>query len=71
MEKEFTQTVPTLARESQVTEATVRRYADMGLLEFIVLDNGTRLFAPGQAKKVREILSNRMANRTRTKALQA
>jgi DNA-binding transcriptional MerR regulator len=54
-----------LARLSKVAQPTVRLYADLGYLRFIRASNGTRLFEPGQANKVREIYSKRMAGRGR------
>ena len=63
MQDDFKETSGELARKAKVTQVTVRKYADLGLLEFIVASNGTRLFRAGQSKKVREILAERLANR--------
>lgn len=57
-----------LARLSRVMPATIRRYADMKLLDYVTVSNGTRLFPPGQADRVREILAQRMALRGRKRA---
>jgi len=62
---QFTDTSSALARDARVTQPTVRRYAELGLLDFIVASDGTRLFRSGQAARVREIFETRMANRTR------
>jgi DNA-binding transcriptional MerR regulator len=64
----YTDTTSTLARAANVTAPTVRLYADLGLLDFQRASNGVRLFRAGQAPKVREIFSQRMAKRGRTAA---
>jgi DNA-binding transcriptional MerR regulator len=64
----YIDTTTKLAREAEVTGPTIALYADLGLLEFIRASNGTRLFRSGQAARVREIYSERMANRGRRKA---
>ena len=64
-ESEYRETVSELARKARVTEPTVRTYADAGLLDYIRLSNGVRLFRNGQEARVREILARRMANRGR------
>jgi DNA-binding transcriptional MerR regulator len=56
----FTETTTALARDARVTQPTVRKYAALGLLEYIVASDGTLLFQPGQAAKVREIYTRRM-----------
>lgn len=61
----YTDTTSELARQAGVTQPTIRKYADMGLLEFVVASNGTRLFCPGQADRVRTIYDERMALRGR------
>ena len=40
---EFTDTTGKLAREAGVLPATIRRYADLKLLEFVIAADGTRL----------------------------
>jgi DNA-binding transcriptional MerR regulator len=65
VETQFTDTSGTLARNAGVTVATISLYAGMGLLEFVRISNGTRLFRVGQAEKVRAIYTERMANRGR------
>ena len=62
---EFTETTTGLARTALVTADTVRLYADMGLLEFRVASNGTRLFPVTAAEAVRRIYATRIANRGR------
>jgi hypothetical protein len=51
-----------------VTQVTVRKYADLRLLEFIVASNGTRLFKAGQEKLVRSIMAERLAKRRKAPA---
>jgi DNA-binding transcriptional MerR regulator len=63
--KDYLETSGELAREARVTQPTIRKYADAGLLDFVIASNGTRLFRAGQAKKVREILATRLENRGR------
>lgn len=62
---EFTETSSELARQAKVTQPTIRKYADAGLLDFVKASDGTRLFRAGQADRVREIFAARMANRRR------
>jgi len=64
----YTDTTSELARQARVTQPTIRKYADLGLLEFIVISNGVRLFRPGQADRVRAIYDERMAQRGRPAA---
>lgn len=61
----YTDTTSQLAREAEVTPPTIRLYADMALLDFVVASNGVRLFRTGQADRVREIYRQRMAQRGR------
>lgn len=61
----YTDTSGTLAREAGVQVPTISLYAKLGLLDFIVSSNGVRLYAQGQAKRVKEILAERMASRGR------
>jgi DNA-binding transcriptional MerR regulator len=61
--KEYTDTTGKLARQAEVTQPTVRLYADRGWLDFIRSSDGTRLFREGQAQRVREIYRRRMAAR--------
>lgn len=65
---DFTQTTTGLARAAAVSPETVRRYADMGLIEFRVASNGTRLFMPSQADQVRQLCAERLSNRGRRSA---
>jgi DNA-binding transcriptional MerR regulator len=59
----YDQTSGALAREAGTSVPTVQKYAEMGLLEFIRISNGTRLFRRGQADKVREICNRRTPGR--------
>lgn len=68
MGDEYRHTSGELARHAQVTAATVTAYAKAGLLDFIVISNGTRLFRAGQAPRVRAIYTERMASRGRRSA---
>lgn len=63
----FTDTSGKLARDSGVTVQCVTLYARLGFLTFITSSNGTRLYAQGQAGKVRKIYERRMAHRGRKK----
>lgn len=65
---QFTDTSGKLARDAGTTVPTVTKYAREGLLDFVVCSNGTRLFRAGQAKRVKEILADRMALRGRRSA---
>jgi len=65
---EYVDTSGKLARESGTTVPTVTKYARAGLLDFIVSSNGTRLYRAGQANRVREILTERIAARGRRSA---
>jgi DNA-binding transcriptional MerR regulator len=62
---QYTDTSGVLARDSETTTPTVRLYADLDLLDYIVISNGVRLFRKGQAEAVRRIYADRMANRGR------
>ena len=61
----YTDTTSQLARDAEVTPPTIRLYADMDLLDYVVASNGVRLFCTGQAARVREIYRARMAHRGR------
>lgn len=63
----YTETSSQLARNAEVTAALIRLYAGLGLLDYIRASNGTRLFRAGQAEKVREIYTQRMARAGRRK----
>jgi DNA-binding transcriptional MerR regulator len=65
MEQHYTETVSKLAREAEVLPETIRLYGDLGLIEFIRLDNGMRLHKPSAVNRVREIYAERMARRGR------
>lgn len=62
---DFTETSTSLAQKAGVSAETVRRYADLGLLEFRVAADGTRLFSAEGAGRVSEIYADRIANRGR------
>lgn len=64
----YIETTAHLARASGVGEQRVRDYAKEGLLDYVTASNGTRLFREGQAARVREIYTQRMANRGRKRA---
>jgi DNA-binding transcriptional MerR regulator len=64
----FVDTTTKLAREAEVTPALIRLYASLGLLEHVRASNGTRLFASGQAQKVRAIYLERVARKGRKSA---
>ncbi len=65
---DYTDTSTKLAREAEVTPACIRLYAALGLLEYIRASNGTRLFAAGQAGKVRAIYAERVSRKGRKSA---
>jgi DNA-binding transcriptional MerR regulator len=60
----FTDTTGSLARQADTTVPTVRLYADLGLLDYVLASNGTRLFRTGQADRVRQIYRERLARRS-------
>ena len=62
---DYTDTTSEIARQAKVTPPTVRKYADMGLLDYVTASNGVRLYRAGQAGIVREIYDQRMAMRGR------
>lgn len=64
----YTDTIGALARAAEVTTPTVAKYARLGLLDYIVASNGTRLFRQGQAARVREIYTENVARRGRSAA---
>ena len=61
----YTVTSGALAREAGTSVPTIALYAKKGWLDYVVASNGVKLFKSGQAAKVRKILAQRMANRTR------
>jgi len=61
--KKYIVTTSALARETGLTQPTIRTYCRLGLLDFIVASDGTRLLAKGQANKVRSINERRLAQR--------
>jgi DNA-binding transcriptional MerR regulator len=64
-ESAFTETTGSVARAGEVSQPTVRLYADLGLLEFITDSRGNRLFRRGTGDVVRRIYVERMAHRGR------
>lgn len=65
---DYTDTTSELARQANVTTPTIRKYADLDLLDYVTISNGIRLFRPGQADRVRTIYTDRMAQRGRPAA---
>jgi DNA-binding transcriptional MerR regulator len=61
MERNYTMTSGSLARQADVTVPTVNLYSKLGLLDFIVASNGTKLFRPGQAERVQQLKAQRTA----------
>lgn len=62
---EYKDTNSKLAREAEVTAPTITLYANLGLLDYIRISNGTRLFRAGQAERVKSILAERLGARGR------
>jgi hypothetical protein len=62
---DYVDTSSRLARLAEVTEPTVRKYANQGLLDFVLASNGTRLFRTGQAELVKKICATSIAKRGR------
>ena len=54
-----------IARAAGVLPETVRHYADLNLIEHTRLVGGQRMFRASAAQRVREIYTQRMANRGR------
>lgn len=54
-----------LARGSGVSQTTIGNLAAQGLLDFVVTSSGMRLFAPGQAPRVRQLILERAIARGR------
>jgi DNA-binding transcriptional MerR regulator len=54
-----------IARAAGVSTTTIATLANQGLLDFVVTSSGWRLFAPGQAHKVRELILERAIARGR------
>ena len=63
MTETYCETTGTTARKAGVLPETVRAYADLGLLEFVRIANGMRMFRPDAAERVRKIRAERMARR--------
>jgi DNA-binding transcriptional MerR regulator len=55
----FSETTTAVAQAADVLPQTVRLYADLGLLEYVRLRNGTRLLKPSAAAAVRTIYKQR------------
>jgi DNA-binding transcriptional MerR regulator len=66
---QFTQTTGAIARAGDVSQPTVRHYAELGLLEFVQDSRGNRLFRPDAGQEVRRIYEQRMATRGRRAGL--
>lgn len=65
---EYTHTTTSLARAAEVAPDTVRRYANLGMLDYRLASDGTRLFAFQAVEAVRRICAARLANRGRRAA---
>jgi len=63
----FTETTGALARAAHVSQPTVRKYTDLGLLPYIVASNRIRLYQPQAAQTVKRILAQRIAKRGRSR----
>ena len=64
----FSLTATEVARSAGLIAETVRKYADGGLLAYIRMHNGTRLFKPDAVEQARAICKERLANRGYRKA---
>jgi DNA-binding transcriptional MerR regulator len=64
----FDRTIGEIAREANVEAGTVRTYADLDLIPYRRLSNGTRVFAASASAQVREVLLKRLANKGRRPA---
>jgi DNA-binding transcriptional MerR regulator len=64
----FDRLIGETAREARVEPGTVRTYADLGLIQYRRLTNGTRVFTASAPAQVREILLKRLANKGRRPA---
>jgi DNA-binding transcriptional MerR regulator len=58
-ELEFPETTGSVSRDARCLPDTVRRYADGGLIEYRRLADGTRVFRPDAAARVRQIMKER------------
>ena len=61
----FDVTSSEIARGAEIIPETVRKYADLGLLPFQRLGNGTRLFQRSAIEEAKALHGQRMANRGR------
>lgn len=59
----FPETTGSVAREAGCLPDTVRRLCDEGLLEYGRLKDGTRVFKPDTAARVRQLMAKRRAIR--------
>jgi len=62
---DYTETSGDVARRAGVSQVLVQQYARKGLLEFVELANGTRLFRASAADQVRQLKADRLAKRRR------
>jgi hypothetical protein len=62
-QEEYSETTGSLARAVPCLPQLVRKYSDAGLVEFKRLSDGTRVYRPSAATRVREILAERLARR--------
>jgi DNA-binding transcriptional MerR regulator len=61
--RQFDRTTGRIARDAGVSAPTVRLYANLNLLPFLIASDGTRLFAADAGDRVREICAQRLTNR--------
>lgn len=59
----FIETTSSVARRAGVLAETVRLYGKLGLIDFLTLPNGTKLYQASTADRVKEIYRERMARR--------
>lgn len=60
----FPETTGSVSREAGCLPDTVRRLCDQGLLEYRRLRDGTRVFRPDAAGRVRQLMAKRRASRS-------
>ena len=63
MDSEFSETTGSIARLVPCQPQLVRTYSDAGWVEFRRLADGTRVYRPDAAMRVREIKEQRLARR--------
>ena len=60
---DYLDTLGTLAKASGLTTQTVHSYAKAGLLEYVLTNNGQRLFKTGQVEKIKQIYASNVKRR--------